>query len=484
MKKIICTAFFLAFLLHRASPQSTVDHVRNARKVRDQITLTVLSPEAVDYQIDDERSKTLESVNYFQAMDPEFRIYANFVNPLQYRISLENAAVEDELYKASNTYINSARQFLQLLSGIKTEKNAPFVSGSPAMDSLGLFITSDPYIAELIILFRTFDSDFPVGYEPVLASMKKINTDSVRNNSIARLTACFSKLQGIGNAAQIEAILKENQAEIDKIGKSLEALKSEINQLANAVSAIGVHVENIDGNEKEVLKFKAEGLKNVVESLDEKMREIKLKYDKIEALFKDSRLDASANRLKLLALLPVNTGKRHEIKVMLEKITFNIKDLTISAGDKNVFLLHVRRYQRFIPSVSTGLFYSSLAFKRFGTGMDSTGQSIVVESEDLANPLVAGAHLNFYYNSSEDLNWLIQLGIGPTKEKPVLFLGTGAIYRDVQVTVGCIWSWQPKLNKLKPGQVIAGTSDIENDVSYKFDTKPRFYIGVGVSLMD
>lgn len=466
--------------------QTTLENARTARKVDHFITLQVKSDSVIDYRIDGGlNAKSLESANYFQAGDREMRVYVDFINPLRYRLNTTESAYDDELMKGVVQYISNAIQFVQSISPSAAAKQALEASGNNQPLTLE-FITNDPDVLELFYYIQDFDNDYFFNNRAVLDSLNHLDPNKVYVQSETLIQNIFQRLWMIERAAQIATAEADNQKSFSDIEDALNKLAKQIASLGSFIDAMRPAAQN-DLTKK--LKFvritlKYEEIKAKLMAYEDKLISIKAKYIKTEALFKDTRIDVAANQIRLNTLRDINSKKRREIRLTLEKAVFNTQDFSLSYASGINFVLHVRRYQRIIPSVSTGLFYSSLAFNRFGTATNAAGQTIVSAAEPNDNPVLSAAHLNLFFNSSRDIVWLGQVGVGPSKEKPVFLLGGGAYYKGFQLSLGAIWTWQPRLNSLEIGDVVTGTSDIENDIRFKFDAKPRFYIGLSINLTD
>lgn len=67
------------------------------------------------------------------------------------------------------------------------------------------------------------------------------------------------------------------------------------------------------------------------------------------------------------------------------------------------------------------------------------------------------------------------------KKRPFLLLGGGFSIPSARIALsgGPIWTWNPSLDKLSVGQTISSTTDLENDIEYKFDIEPKgWYLGI------
>jgi len=178
-------------------------------------------------------------------------------------------------------------------------------------------------------------------------------------------------------------------------------------------------------------------------------------------------------------------------KIVILNVTINqsgmeIKDDEIVTSEKKPLVkrvLRFRKFQRFIPEVSTGIAYLDLAFPKYGTTTNNAGQQVVSSAgEEKFKKMNFTAMVNFVYFSEDwNVNPLIQIGVGENSDFPVLMIGGGfrlnTGLRRISFTVGAASSWIKTLDKLKLNEVVSGTSDIEKDLKYDFKP-PKLYFGI------
>ena len=318
MKKFFAVSFLLFVLMHTLTSQATLENAMKGRRVKDQIILFIQSENAVDFKIDfnDRNKKTLEKENYLQAQDQEFRVYVDFFNPLQYRMTTEDIEIDDELFQASNAYISVARDFLTTIGGMASVGGGGATARksyeTPVSGAPDNFVTNDPNVAELYILFRDFDSTFFGSNEGkiILNLLRKLNVDLVHSKISTDLKGAFSSLQKIKRLEEIEKAKSENSKIMSDIDKSLQDLKGVLDSLELQIASLPTSPTKIDLVEKSVLKFKVGGLKKLSEDLKDNVTKIIVKYKKIELLFDDSRIDNDEKRLKIAGIVNLNTSKR------------------------------------------------------------------------------------------------------------------------------------------------------------------------------
>ena len=196
-----------------------------------------------------------------------------------------------------------------------------------------------------------------------------------------------------------------------------------------------------------------------------------------------SNEDRKNGRYELKPTLDLKKSKRYELTVSVEKIKFNSDEKTMTIEATEAYVLHVRRFQLFTPVVSSGVLYTDLTFKQYGTDTNANGNTIITESKDKVSNLSIAAYLNMYVENKWNLPIYLQLGFGTSTERPLFFLGGGFTLSDkLNISAGGIFTWFPKLNDLVVGQEVTGTSAIQEDITYDFVTKPKFYIGINFDI--
>lgn len=140
-----------------------------------------------------------------------------------------------------------------------------------------------------------------------------------------------------------------------------------------------------------------------------------------------------------------------------------------------------RSYDPINFSISTGLFYGSTTLQGFGTAT-TNGEMTVTQDTIHKNSAVTALFGNFTLGiGSRYIAPTVQLGIDPTKKRPFLLLGGGLAFpvASIALTAGGIWAFEPTLDKLKPGDKITSTTDLEKDIKHNFKVEPKgWYIGL------
>lgn len=162
------------------------------------------------------------------------------------------------------------------------------------------------------------------------------------------------------------------------------------------------------------------------------------------------------------------------------------KDEIVSIESKELLkkTIRFREFQRFVPEVSIGTAFTFFKYNTYGTTSDSTGQQFV--AEPISNPvrnLNITTMINFnYYIPNSNWNPMYQVGFGINYGIPTLLTGVGTRIhvneRRIALSFGLAATWVNELDKLKVGDKVSGTADIEKDLKPQFSWPPKSYFGL------
>ncbi len=473
------TFFILLFTPCYLEGQITISDFSEAKIVRDHIILTLNSDSLIYYNIDDSplsRYNILENNQLFQAKSGDFHIRMKYVNPLHYQVSSTSRSVDDELFKDTDKYISNAISFIGTMSGRIDPNNASVENPADLK-----FKTSESEILDIYVRLRT-NVGGVIAIEitqDLLNALMAIKVDETFKVSMDSLKKNFRRLYSITQFSEVMPVLNINESNILTIDKKLSAVNDSILAFEKMVLKI------VQGNEDNLnfqwVQIGVLNLKTKLTEAKKQIQEVKDKYEKTKNLFKSANV---TNEELFISDLKISREKSfYEIDISVKKLDFDLEKLTLSEKTEKTYTIRVHKFQRFIPSVSTGAILSGLKFKTFGTGMNALGETIVTEVEEELDPLNFGAYLNIHINNPSDLTPLIQFGVSTTKNKPALMLGLGASFRDITLSAGSLWTWVPKLDNLSVGQVVSGTAQIEENIKYGFQEKPFFYIGLSFNII-
>lgn len=157
--------------------------------------------------------------------------------------------------------------------------------------------------------------------------------------------------------------------------------------------------------------------------------------------------------------------------------------VSIESKEVNKKSLRVRKFQRIVPEVSIGTAFTFFKYNTYGTTSDSSGVLYVASpTENLIRNINITTMINYnYYIHNSPIHPLWQIGLGVNSGIPTLMSGFGLRtktgQRRITITGGLAMTWVKELDKLKVGDKISGTDDIDKDLTFQF-AKPTGYIGI------
>lgn len=490
--KLYTLIFFMLCSFIKIQAQSTPETVRKSKTVQSEITFIVKKTGALEYIIDKNSTEhKADTVEYFKVKNRKFRMYVKFINPLKFQINTSNKELDDELYKASQEYLSNVLDFLVQVKGI--DKNLEGTKGKNGIKMIQMVdsLRLEPKFAEMYLLIRANNKNYFNLKESrefmFLKLLDTLNFSEAKASVLEKYNQLFDNLYAIEKSKSISTVIDKNAIISELIDKELENLNERMSSIKQMTKSFKKNV--IESYMKSVVTEAA----NDIEAFEKEAEGLKIKYNKIEKLFNDmtfsdfyppgSNEDRKNGRYELKPTLDLKKSKRYELTVSVEKIKFNSDEKTMTIEATEAYVLHVRRFQLFTPVVSSGVLYTDLTFKQYGTDTNANGNTIITESKDKVSNLSIAAYLNMYVENKWNLPIYLQLGFGTSTERPLFFLGGGFTLSDkLNISAGGIFTWFPKLNDLVVGQEVTGTSAIQEDITYDFVTKPKFYIGINFDI--
>lgn len=178
-----------------------------------------------------------------------------------------------------------------------------------------------------------------------------------------------------------------------------------------------------------------------------------------------------------------------DVTVTITGLSYNFDDYR-QEPSKEVYqaILKVSNYTSVIPEFGLGAFYAltDISFPKYGTSTDAAGNTIIASAGEDKLRLIPSAVLNLVGNWGYGPAYpMLQFGVGSGKVMPTFSTGVGTkifsfkdrSLRNVSISIGGIWHWAQQLDKLKIGDPVKGTADINNDLTYVLQP-PSWYLGI------
>jgi len=347
--------------------------------------------------------------------------------------------------------------------------------------SVSVFIKSkNPILNELTIETKTIEN----------LSYKKYKDEL--NNFISQ----FKEVSGFEqkdfeSLAQAEVLKKDFLDAIESIVESIKQTNEnnytdKINSIKNDIKKINQYISNQKSNLKLASEnwyqntklFEAEA--EIAATLNAYYKLLFIWKEKIEINpFEEKKID-NISRDSLQVVNIKVTPKELKFDRTNKKLTLEKKE----AESINT-TLNFEKFSRFVPEVRPALVYTNLTFPKFGTETNDSDELVVADAgEEKFNKINAGLMINFnYYTGDDEFVPFFQLGAGPSKKYPILFSGVGVrLNEKLMISGGGAWTWINELSSLAIGDLVSGTSVIEDDQKFKFTTKPKLYLSIQFKL--
>ncbi|UKT65099.1 hypothetical protein [Pedobacter mucosus] len=439
-----------------------------------------------------------KEVQTFSMTDDYANINFKWKNPLKYSYTWKDELVDDEQEAAMKEFLKLTMPLFNLSSDNTAGGN----------NSLGLAaVKSAAGVSPVIVNANFKDYDLIVLYTLLVSYQDKFtkeerealnrftvklqaleSTDTESYKTDAKKT--FLELFNVNDPLQISKAGKDGVADIaetnlagwntslEQNSKAYELAKDEFGKVSftdansNALFQAGIA--------KYLTKSKDMNAssKSAIAKLPPFIEKLKKSVDGDYSLFSF----AQHNSMSRVRTIELEEGKKIETVLTIDKFKVASDGISIEKDKSTTYKkLIFRRYDPTTFSVSAGIFYGSTSLVGFGTST-ANGETVVTQDTINRNTVVPALFGNFTLGvKSRYIAPTFQIGIDPTKRRPFLLLGGGLAFpvANMAITAGGIWTFEPTLNKLKAGDKITSTTELEKDIKNNFKIDPKgWYIGL------
>ncbi len=432
-------------------------------------------------------------------------IFVKWLNPLHYTLSWSDSIYVDENDAAVKAYFDNLKNlFVSNEKNIASEKkeslSAVRASGLAAPVPGQITYPPDGFNSvELTILYlhlRTASLS-----APEIAAIDALTTkitvlDELNSQNITRDIASISgKLFGVESASDMNIAIPESKKSISEIVKLV------ITPTQNSIESIPTELAKINLADKLTERYLKNEITQFIKQATVSLAAKKNLVDKFDPIFK-----LISNSLKIPGDVPIRTpslylvgseehliarteyyegriieledGKEIQTSLTLIENEFDSTAVQLKEKQKtNLGKLIFKKYDPIAVFLSVGGFWSNT--KLAGFGVDDNLK--ITEEEIIKDTFVSAAFLNFSFGPSRYMSPLVQFGVDPTKKRPFLLLGSGLSIPVARIafSIGGVWTWQATLQKLRAGDIVKSTTNLEQDIAYRFSGKPRgWYFGI------
>jgi hypothetical protein len=421
-------------------------------------------------------------------------LYINWLNPLRYKITWKDSTYTDDRDQAVNSFIGLlANQFGSPLTGLsKSDPAKSLPAGIPAIGGTPLAKPKSGNVnsLDLLQLYLSIQNDITFGHkitEPELVTINSLldklfvlDELSIINVSDS-VEKAFIRLYSISSHKEVERQCKSERDRMNDID-----IAGDVNKLQVMITDLAEKIKV--GSDKILEAFIKKSAIFITSSISTESKKNHVLISNLESVIVmvessiQERESQSQGGFFFIRSISFDPGKVLETELTITEYEYSSGKMEFSKkSDIYQSVINFRKSDFVIVAVSAGIFYSQATLKGFGVTAINN-QLSVTEDDIQENTPVAATFLNLCFNlDSRYFSPLIQLGIDPTKKYPYLLAGIGFSIPAARFSLsgGPLWTWDASLNKLSVGGFVSSTTELEKDVKYKFDVRPKgWYLGL------
>lgn len=412
-------------------------------------------------------------------------IYMKWLNPLKYRLMWKDTSYVDERDKIINEFVlQLVAQFAGQIPGFK--KSAGAENGMASEGRIIWVPQNGFYDTELNLLYLQLQySDLSHDDIPKLREITNLvsELDSMAARNIPlELDYMFMDMLSIGNYMEVPKRVGEYEKNLADYAEYFKAAAERVDAVTSAMKSFDIKDKLLLNYFRAVISSFIQKTNSTIDSQTLLVGKLQPVVDILKNSVKDEAPDTPTKGYFRVKHIGFDEGEKLRSNLSLTEFEYKVK--TKEFVKKKELLSKTMVFQKhdfFNVFVSAGLFYSSTTLRGYGVSNNGTNFTVTESYITKSNPVVA-TFLNFQFGTgSRYLAPLAQIGIDPTKKRPYLLLGAGFLIPTARFafTGGPVWTWNQTLDKLKVGQTISTTTELEDDINYEFDMKPKgWYLGV------
>lgn len=513
----------------------------NSRKVKEYVYITVQDKDdklGMEYKIDNlKHTKDFDKTLYISSRlnNDQVIIYTQFINPLKYTVSFNDTIEADPSLQNLSKLLDAVGTMAQTLNPSSSAVTASTAAVMAGLNEKTSAVMKNVVYEKVIGEYHMPPATKRVEVEekvtkkmieelleskvPVLADWKYVyisNTDNLASlslkhsliSSIKETSKVFyqededldnfqkeftSKVNALCGAEEyIEFVAAKKTMQefiIEWQDKKFETHRDLIKKLKGNIEATSELEENKNGfihytfvtlgNYLKELETIQKQREEIVAEMNKVINEI----NKIEFVTASNEPDNVYGMIKHKVNISDENIKLVTISVKKRVLKFESNKFTYKDGPSVSQKIKLRSHSNFVIEASAGIYFSNIKYPVYGTE-EVGGVTKLKQAEDDYVRLVPATAVNLVFNGMNSwIHPMAQIGVGAGKDRPLLLTGIGARFfkpRNAAVAFGYAWPWIKQLDKLKVGDTITGTVDIENDTKYSLSKKPEFYIGIQI----
>jgi len=487
MKLITFSALFLFSISQHVIGQTSLE-IELLPKKKEVLFLNFVAPNDLKYDLLQSEYDFTLSVN---SKKNNINVYMEWLNPLRYKLTWKDSLIDDERYTAVNTFMELLKTAFAADLNILSSPGSGLPNSTPVTDSTEILGRNyhDKDLLLWLIHFRSNKSHFtPPEIRRINSLALKIKAlDDSNNINISTLaTKIYSALFNYSTLSDLNGDIANQEEEYSFFETHFTSVTTNIKKINDELSLIKI-------NDEMLQSYLSAVINNYLIEVESKMKTNKIIVSKLKIIIdiiKASTNNKSKNMGKTEHFynrsIEFEDGKKMETTLNISEYEF-IKDSLSYKKKDNIFTksFTFKKYDIFQITSSTGIFYGNVTLNGFGIANNTDGSFKITEDNVSKGLPVTAIFLNINFAQSDYFSPIIQLGLDPTKKRPFLLFGAGFSIPAARIAFsgGPIWTWNQTLDTLTVGQSISSTTELETDIKYQFEIKPKgWYLGIQYNL--
>lgn len=457
--------------------QDSIRKIMVDKKDKIYVDFTVKNPRVFTHSENQDGFYLLKNSQILSLKTDGVNFFYKWLNPLTNNLKMTDSIYIDPRDKEIQEYIKKViNQFNVPASSSLPNPAFTAISGCNSKS----FSFTKPEYLELLNLGNSQLTGANNAFCDVFKSLYNLEQRGIENENDS-IQTYRKKLIEISDPKEVKRITDEIEKSLKKITDSYKE------DLFTLISFEKDFNNRAIINTDPLLYSKFEKLYNSEFNLLETNKNLVIKLSEYIAILRESIKEESdeISGYFYLHTAEIPSGKESSSKLTRITKKFDGPTEKFKEDGKIVNEFTIRRYDIINPKIGTGIFYSNAKLSTFGVSTNDEDQLTVSEDEIEENTAVVALFLNLNFDlNSRYLSPLFQIGIDPTKKRPYLLLGGGISIPSSKfsITGGPLWTWNASLEKLSIGDVIESSTEVEEDITYKFDVKPKgYYLGLTYS---
>lgn len=142
----------------------------------------------------------------------------------------------------------------------------------------------------------------------------------------------------------------------------------------------------------------------------------------------------------------------------------------------------IYQFRRFVPEIGVGATFGFVTRPKYGTSTNAAGQTTIAKQKDDRVSVDPTVMVNFVPWGVSGATPMAQVGASASKTSPAVFVGGGwrvlGTNGGFALGLGLMLAWVKDLQTLSEGSVVKGTKEIDDDLAFDPQPRPRFYFNL------